>query len=224
MISVFGRRGSGKTSLCAEIAEQFERVIIYDTRARIDTHNSFGADCYIPGAIRIMGDFEKLVEALVKNKRSYKIIFTPLNPEDDFELFCELCNSKEINDALVVIEEVGLVTKSSAFGMPEAFNKLLRFGRHHGLHILTNAQRPCDVHRSITANSSHIICFSQTEPRDLAYLTGFFGSTTDRIRTLKKYNFICWHDGNIEMYDQNRKKVTLESAQENPRPEENSEV
>lgn len=201
--TVFGRRGSGKTTLCAEIAAGFKKLIVFDTRSRVDNQKSAHCDTFIPGAEKIFGDFGKLAEAIVRNPKGYRIIFTPVDPENDFDFFCEMMNSREINDTLLYIEEIGILGNPRQ-PLCDGFNKLLRFGRHNGIYILSNAQRPVDVHRAVTSNSSHIICFNQTEPRDLAYLSGFFGAETEKIRELPKYEFLLWKDNQITHFNEKR--------------------
>lgn len=216
VISVFGRRGSGKTTLCTEISKAFKKIVVYDTCSRIDVRSSNSSDTFLPGALKIHADFGPVVETIVKNRNGFKIIFTPSEPENDFDFFCELMNTKEINETLIYVEEVGLLARPNA-PLSSSFNKLLRFGRHHGIHLLVNAQRPVDVHRAITANSSHIICFKQTEPRDLGYLSGFFGERTDSIKNLPEHHFVCWKDGGLSSYDQNRNLIDGREKSARPR-------
>lgn len=208
VISVFGKRGGGKTFLTSKISRGFERTITFDTRNRIGVKgdNEKVYDCLLEG--EKFYDFEKLCEAIERKAKKYHYIFKPRRPEMELEYFCECVDTQEVNDALIWIEEIGLLTSAGYHNIPENLEKLLRFGRHHRIHLIVNAQRPSDVHRTITAESSHIICFRQNEPRDLQYLSGYFGEHTRRIPDLKKHHFLLWHEGEVSEYDANGKQVS----------------
>lgn len=211
VINVFGRRGSGKTYLCAFIAQEFKRVIIFDTR------NRFGSkDADIKGA-QIFTNLEDFGEAIERLPAEYKIIYKPLDPHSEFEDFCAYCDTKEVNGCLVLIEEIGELTHSNhSGGLPFDFSRLLRFGRHHGIFLLLNSQRPVDVHRTITAESSHIICFNQFEPRDIQYFSGYFGKDVERLRTLGKHEFLVWKNGEITVYDKKQKRKSEKKIESVP--------
>lgn len=205
VISVFGRRGSGKTFLCSKICREFDKVFIFDTRGRLSPVESKTHDAHIEGSTVIVG-IDNLVKFIADNgggrKSKYRVIYRPLDIQNEFLDFCYYMDSKELDDVLVYIEEIGILTNSQHVeGIPPEFEKLLRFGRHNRLHLLLNSQRPQDVHRLITAESSHIICFQQIENRDLQYFAGYFDSR--KLTTLEKYSFLMWHDNNVKIYDKN---------------------
>jgi hypothetical protein len=204
VISVFGRRGSGKTYLSSLLADQFKKIIVFDTRNRIGTKNEKFYDANIRGCEYVYS-VEKLCDAFERGKPD-RIIFKPSDPKGVFGVFCELCDCREVKDVLIFIDEIGLLTSSNHYDIDPHFNGLLRFGRHHNLFLLLTAQRPVDVNRSITAESSHIISFNQTETRDLGYFSGYFDVSI--LPKLKKYNFMCWKDtGEIGVYDEKQNEI-----------------
>lgn len=209
VMTVFGRRGSGKTFRSCRIAEQFDKCIIYDTRDRIGAKKTKVGiyDAYMEGAKVIYNDFDALIDLIAKKEKKFCYIFKPMLPREDFEYFCQICDSAEVTDTLIFIEEIGLLTDSYAAGIEPNFYKLLRFGRHNGIHLLMNSQRPQDVHRSITAESSHIIVFNQTEQRDIAYFAGYIKDTAV-LPKLKDYEFMVWNNGDTKIYDKSGQNIS----------------
>lgn len=207
VISIFGRRGSGKTWLSCDIARGFDKIMVFDTRDRIGWKKGQKTyDAIMEGIPVYFTD--ALIDLVAKEKKKFCYIYKPYDPEADFEAFCQICDTEEVNDTLVYIEEIGLVTHSQHItGIPPAFGKLLRFGRHHNIFLLLNSQRPQDVHRAITAESSHIIVFNMIEQRDIAYFTGYIKESGD-LPKLGQYQFMMWHEGATVIYGKDGKPIS----------------
>lgn len=214
--TVIGKRGSGKTTLCQKISENFPRKIVYDTRNRIGAKNCAGRyDTVFPGVATVCLTIESLIDALSKElpKKEFLIIYKPRNiSQEDFDLFCAVCDAQEVSDVLVYIEEIGVLTSAvHSGGICDGFANLLRTGRHHDIYLLMNAQRPVDVNRLITSQSSHIVSFKQTEPRDIQYLSGYFGEHAEKLRDLEAYHFMVFSDkdSSVKLYDGKQKEKNL---------------
>lgn len=188
--------------MCSRIASEFPRVFCFDTRDRVGNIKNPVYDSVIEKA-EFVYNLDDLAQKIEKLPKEYRYIYKPQGDRQaDFAQFCDYMDVIEIQDALIYVEEIGILTNTGhTSGIPPEFEKLLRFGRHNRIHLLINSQRPQDVHRMITAESSHIISFHMTESRDLAYFSGYFDSTA--LIGLRKYDFLCWRSGHTAIYDLN---------------------
>jgi len=155
IITILGRKGSGKTTLAREIIADFPRVITLDSMGE-----------YGEGST-VVWEFENSVRAIlaVSNKKRFRLA---LRVFDNKHMLGLLKMAWEIPDSLVVVEETSLICSPS--DLPAELARLIRFGRHRKISQLYIARRPSELPRDLTANSDLIITFQQREPRDLDYL------------------------------------------------------
>ena len=67
----------------------------------------------------------------------------------------------------LVIDEADLLAPT---GAPEEVRTLYRRSRHVGLSIISATQRPANVSREVSAQSTHVLAYRLREPRDRDYI------------------------------------------------------
>jgi hypothetical protein len=73
-----------------------------------------------------------------------------------------------MNGMVLMLDEVDLIAPTG--GAPEVIRNLYRRSRHVGLSIVSATQRPANVLREVSAQSTQVLAYRLTEPRDRDYL------------------------------------------------------
>lgn len=176
LVAVFGMKGHGKTTYMIRETEAARRLIV------IDPLHQFRSGLIFRGASELLQYF---------NDR---------NP-DTFRCICRFEDAgegwKETEAALEFVYELGNVTLAidevdkicSASVISPALARIINYGRHKGIDLITCARRPARVNRDLTSNADAVICFRVQEPNDLKYLSEF-GFTDSVLKSLPKYEFV----------------------------------
>lgn len=183
IISVFGRKGSGKTELTKKIARTYPRVTAVDTVAQYTEQDGWTV---------CMGQ-EACAAALVAahRRQEYKLA---LRSDDTEELLALFPVIYELPDSLVIVDETPFYCSPSK--LPRELSLLVRLGRHRNISQIYVAQRPAEVHRSITAQSDIIVSFQQREKRDIQYLIEAGGGVdAEHVEELPRFQLIAFGDG-----------------------------
>jgi DNA helicase HerA-like ATPase len=180
VISIFGRKGGGKSFLTKEIIEEHRRVFIFDTVGEYE------------GAIE---SFEAGVQATLEaqEKRRFKIAFRIVNDEDALRLMRLVY---DVPRTLVVFEETSFYCSPSY--LPEELARFVRYGRHREISQIYISRRPAEISRDLTAQSDIIVSFQQHEPADLEYLGRVMGPEAAReLPRLPRYAIVASGDLNV---------------------------
>ena len=181
---IFGRRGSGKTTLAKELVNQEDRLIVFDTLSEYD------------GKGVLITDIFDLASYIKKNHtKNFRIIFCPLDLTNNFDYICEFIYL--IGNLTFVIEEVDAFC--SPFSNPIPFQKIIRYGRHKNISITTTTRRPAEMSRLLSSQANRIISFVQHEPRDIAYLKSIIGQEAEKIKDLKDHQYLEYFNGQIKI-------------------------
>jgi DNA helicase HerA-like ATPase len=175
---VFGKKGSGKTTLVKRSASFLSRVVIFDPLSE-----------YADGVV--ISDAASLAEYLrVNHAGKFKIIF---RAEDD-QVFSEAFYAcRNMYDMTIIIEEVD--NFCSPYDIEENLRGIIRYGRHRQLSIIGVSRRPAEVSRHLTAQADCIISFIQNEPRDIAYLKSRLSNEDcEQIKSLPEYQYHVFGD------------------------------
>lgn len=175
VLSIFGRKGSGKTTLARKVLQEFDRVIVFDTLGQYD-----GEECWTVEAC--LAAFERAAE-----RPRFTISCRLADVNDYLDLF-EV--AFELPGVLLVFEEVSFYC--SAYALPAELSTIVRYGRNRSIDQIYIARRPAEVHRDLTAQSDVIVSFVQHEPRDVAYLSAAAGEDVSRVRSLPAYRCAAW--------------------------------
>lgn len=193
VISVLGKRGSGKTTLGRTIQRAFPRVVIFD---RLHEYNSENT----PGAV-FCDSFESFAQKIIETveAKRFKIIyrFDIEKTNHDEELNQALRILWYRGSVLIVIEEVHVF--ATAHHMPQWLKELILTGRHRGNGILITSQRPAEVHKTLLSQSHHLMVGPMHETNDLNYLRSVLGAGVDKLPRLQQFTFLHSFNGQIKI-------------------------
>ena len=172
LICVFGRRGSGKTTIIRGMIPNLKKPIIIvdilDNYAPDPEKNPtntpwVGCDSHIQA-------LQSLLEYVRDPKKHSGIIVvrcTDINICVDY-----MCSALwKIGGGTLVLDE------ADAFSSAEApcFDEAIRYGRNRDISIITGCRRPAEISRNVTAGCDVAYCLVTHEPRDIEYYRDFLG-------------------------------------------------
>lgn len=177
IVSVFGRKGCGKTTLVKEIVDDSPRVIVFDTLGE-----------YARKKDKIFDTFESAAVELgrVQHERRFRVIIQLVEEED---ALAAMRVAYGVPKSLIVVEETSFYCSPSY--LPPELAKFVRYGRHREISQVYVSRRPAEIHRDLTAQSDIIVSFQQREPADVDYLKKTMGPVAERLPHLKKYEIIA---------------------------------
>jgi len=177
VILIFGKRGSGKTTLAKKLLLGKKRVVIFDTLRE-----------YKIGLVT--DDVIVVFEFLSQHEFSQvcRISYSPeIEDKKAFGYVCDLVYS--MKDLTLLVEEVD--NYSTALITPESFSKIIRYGRHQNISLIAVARRTAEVPRLLTSQATDFYVFAHHEPRDVEYFAHLFNwDVAEKIRTLRQFQYI----------------------------------
>lgn len=194
IVAVFGRRGSGKSTLVKHRLRDQRRVVVFDTV------REYGAEGFVQ-----VETVRNLREALSANwQGGFRIAFVPpaRGRRDAFDLVSRLilraqrpyfegADSREI---LFVVEEADTV-----YGLDsdsDAFTECILQGRHYGVNILFVTQRPKLVAPTLRGNARQWFVLPLDYHEDRAEVLRRTGNEwREAMRTLANHHFLHIADG-----------------------------
>jgi len=187
-----GRRKQGKTLLAKKLLKNSPRgrKIIYETVSEKYPYQ---------GLLVTKG--KDLVKAIKQETEFIRI------RNSDRRLFMKVCDYlKYLPDTLFVVEEINFF--ATAQNSPQAFEDLLRYGRHYDLDLIITTQRPHRIPVSVTGLATMINFFKITHPIDLDFIRRFISvEIAEKIKELKELQYFTY---NVDK-DTYKKKSILKS-------------
>jgi len=167
--AVFGRRGSGKTTLIRAMIPKLKKpVVILDVLGNFQGYESGGKEWY--DATSTKDALLEIRSFLQKPQEHSGIISLQTGDIDNSIDF--LCSALwKIHGGTLVLDEVDSISISDA----PCFDEAIRYGRNHAIDVVTGARRPAEVSKNITAAADRVYCFATREPRDIEYYREFLG-------------------------------------------------
>jgi hypothetical protein len=172
---IFGRKGTGKTTLARSLTAKMKRVLILDT---------LGTDY---GGGTVVTDAQSLRE-YYRNVREYREFCIIARPRDDAlpaAFFALAADHRGGGGLWVMAEEADRYC--GPHHIDPGLNWCLNYGRQFGISVVGCARRPASVHRTWTANADWIVVHQTQEPRDLEYLGNFMD--TDGLADLPTFQW-----------------------------------
>lgn len=187
IVGVFGKKGSGKSTLVKKCLQNMNRYIVVDPM-----HEYTGVICYSWHDVAdVLKDFKAF---------NFKIVYRSPN-DTDMDNFFALINTRnrethrfELTDFSLVFEEVDL--HCSPYYVHDGIKYLTRYGRHSGRSFLYVSRRPAAVNRDMTSQTDLMISFKQVEPNDLKYFANF--TFNKPLETLQEYEY-AWN-GDADLF------------------------
>jgi len=172
IILIFGRTGSGKTTLAKELIRERQRVIIVDALLEYDEGLIFYS-------------LNEMIDYILTNK-TYN---------DNFKYVCRFDNDIEIDylfELCYILGNLTLVVEESEIyinpfqKVNSNFLRLVRYGRHKAVSIIAIGRRVVELSNDIRSQVNKIYSFKQVNPLDIQILRkyGF-----QRIENLKDYEY-----------------------------------
>lgn len=190
---IFGRRGCGKSTLTRKLSTIYSRVVIFDRLQE-------WSDCTTFSSFAAFAEWWKKHGARSEAFRVAIQLPAGSDPEhlvDEFNSTMSLVyqTGKAIPGltTCVVIEEAQFYCGPARIE-PWLF-EAIHTGRHAGLAIIANSQRPAAVHKSLVSQASNVFSGSLFEMRDIQYLKECFGDSAFKCRTLEKFSFCYFKVG-----------------------------
>lgn len=159
--SVFGLKGTGKSTVANHIAEQFGwRTLVYDTLGEVPANANYYS--YQPKNRGSVAEFEAVI-LRIKDSRQ-------------FDLF--------------IIDEANRFAPSKPAPLPAQLADLNDQCRHYGLSVGYIARRPVQLNQDLTELSDYIFVFSLKGIRDIKYLNDLSGGLGEAVLKLEGYQFV----------------------------------
>lgn len=183
---IFGKRGTGKSYLAAKLIAEERRLLIYDTLSEYEAGVIFGTEQ--------ADEFFEYWRHVYR--RNFRLIYRPLNPQDEIDEIAELVFT--LGDMTFLVEEVDCYCTS--FQISDAFAHIIQRGRHKNITLIGVTQRPFGIHRLLTSQAKEIYVFGTNEPRDRDYLKLLLGEAIEeKLDQLKQYEYVHWQEGKQEL-------------------------
>ncbi len=185
IIGVFGTAGSGKTTWIKEYIKKVPRVLILENGLE-----EFDGETF----------YEKpLLARYLFNRGRFSALYIDPDAEDEDSLedICEVaveytkyCKAKfhVVLNLLLVVDEAQNYT--SPYKIGRKFKKTIMLSRHYSIQLIYSSQRPSQISRNLTSQSSKFIIFNLQEKRDVDFFYGFIGKEATQIPTLRPFHYL----------------------------------
>ncbi|PWU22990.1 hypothetical protein C5B42_04435 [Candidatus Cerribacteria bacterium 'Amazon FNV 2010 28 9'] len=180
LITVFGRRGSGKTTMIRHMIPLQKRPVVV-----IDILGNFQNDDYPHVTTHSHIEALSEIKSYVHEPKKHPGIIVVFDSNMDRCVDYLSSALWKINGGTLVIDE------ADAISIPESpcFDEAIRYGRNHGINLITGCRRPAELSKNITAGSDLALCLTTHEPRDIEYYCDFLGDDlAAQLPTLKPHH------------------------------------
>jgi hypothetical protein len=175
---VFGRRGSGKSTLGLHLVRQQVR----ETR-RV----GIVVDTLLEHVSLPLVDLENVAHLLSSGYSTTVRVAVP--NEDAFMRLREILAMGESQGVILGIDELSYWTKPNATA--PGLSDLIRYGRHWRVDLVGIARRAAETSREFTAQADELYVFATHEPRDLAYFGEILPpEAMTKIGSLEQYHYV----------------------------------
>lgn len=182
IVAICGRKGSGKSTLTAEILRHCYRQFCFDT---------MGEHSWIPDQFRELTEAELYIFEHGPQGGEFIGSYIPESDflESDFQTICTAV--WEVGNLTLVVEELPMLSQPNY--VPARFDRIIRTGRHRSINILYTGQRLSECPRRVTAATDVFVLFSHTEPRDLdAIAERCSPDVAELVSKLGDHEFLVW--------------------------------
>jgi ABC-type dipeptide/oligopeptide/nickel transport system ATPase component len=179
-LGIIGQTGMGKTVLAEKLLEQQPRVIVVDSKERVNWKGYYLTD--------------NPVAALLEEK----VIYRPpggVPPEDWWRAAMDSLVQR--GGGVIYIDELPVVCSTSR--MPKALADVFRVGRELGVTVWWAAQESTTIHNTTMRQSEQLVLFYNQGASDRDKITGIVGDMGEVTGHLEAYDFVVFVRG--ETYD-----------------------
>ncbi|MDR3178408.1 MAG: hypothetical protein LBT96_05440 [Campylobacteraceae bacterium] len=188
--TLIGYKGSGKTALSEMlILLNNKPAIIADPRLQYPTMLKR----------RLFFTSPKKLTLWIKNIDNFKDFYNY-----KLELVCKVDDENieilsktvyELHRITYCVDEVDMFFPTSATAKNYIY-KLVNYGRHNEIDLITTSRRPANINRSLTANTDDFYFAKISEPTDLQYFKNIAGEKyLNEIQLLSRFEFLKYSEG-----------------------------
>jgi hypothetical protein len=182
LISVIGRKGSGKSVAATRVMANCPRIVLFDVMGEHD---------WCPNPVESIEELEEGLRDMHNgggSRARFALRFLP-STFAEIEPFAEMM--RRCSNITVLFEETPGWT--SANSMPESFERLVLTGRHKAINMVFTGQRFSEMSRTLTAQCDAFVVFSSGEPLDLQALEARTSSEFRRaVQELPQYKALVF--------------------------------
>jgi len=179
IITICGKRGSGKTFLMNEIIKTTDSFLVWDALHQIKIPNAY-----------ITSNFNDALNVL--RKGSKKIIYQPHQISiSEFDMLCRIIYN--LGNIMLFVDEADRVMPSRA--ITKGASALIDLGRKKVIGGVFITRRLARLDSLPISQSDHVFAFKTILPQDVKYLKEFIGEIAEQAPNLKPYHFL-YYDGN----------------------------
>ena len=186
IICIFGKRGSGKTTLAWRLLHGKRRVILFDPLGQYE------GDASPQGRKWFVSLYE--LRQHVQARDTFFAVYRPTRARESFPLLSRI--ACKVGKLCLVAEEISWAISPAK--MNTEIENLIRYGRHRDVELIGISRRPSEVNRDLTANADEIYIFRMHEPRDKDYFRDVIGSAADGLPNLEPYIPYIWKADSAE--------------------------
>lgn len=186
VITILGKRGHGKTTMCRTLQSAFPRVLILD---RLREYNESKTPTFTT--------FEGLGSFLIENERKteFRAVFQfDIESDAHDELFNEIMRvAYYTGNLLIVIEEVHNFANPNF--LPKYLREIILTGRHQNIGLIMTSQRAAEVHKTCLSQSSQLFIGCHFERNDIQYLKSIVGEHAEKLPGVEPFKFLHYIPG-----------------------------
>ena len=176
ILGFLGKKRSGKSWMVKRGLTKMRRFVVLDPLGEYD-------------GVVVCETYEEIYRHIAGFKsNNFRVAFRAKN-EYELEKFWILSN--EINDYTLIIEEADLVASTNKVH-PQLRHRLAH-GRHYRRNTIWITRSPFEIDRFLTRQTDVLVCFYQSEPRDLKYLENYTFNKNPQLLNYEKYEYSVWY-------------------------------
>lgn len=153
IISIFGRKGTGKSVLVKAVTKDCRRLLLIDPMSEYETG-------------KVTYDYDEVLTEILKPE--FRIVYRPLDNE---QLDGCLYGCLIAQNMTLAVDEVDNYTNS--YYLSEPLRQIIHYGRHYNISSILASRQPNRIRNDITSQSDHILCFQAQGHHTVAYLNNF---------------------------------------------------
>lgn len=199
--SVIGHRGYGKTTLTQKLIIELDKpTIICDPRFQYENNSR-------RLIFRKVSDFKRFItnDYITFKKYKFECVVNVTNDED-FEILGKIVY--KMKKVCFLVDEVDMFCDARA-NKENIMNKLVHYGRHNEIDIITTSRRPANISRNLTSQTDIFYLSRMREPNDKKYVKHAIGNEfVELIASLDRFSFLKVDDEQKEIV-----KTTMQDLQ-----------
>jgi len=220
---VSGSRGTGKTDICAYIADQLmnEGVICIIFDPSTDWIRRSSISQYF--TVKVFSDLP-----IPETSTIFDIsILTPMQQQQCVERFSKKLFEYQLNNSIkrfyLIFEESQIFFPLNSLRSKKTQNsmRLLTVGRNVNVSICAISQFPALIDKELVKHAGQIYIGYSTELNTLAYWRGILGNHTEKLKELSNGQFVYYHRNKISLTEIEAFQNTTTKTQiqrTNPKP------